>query len=99
MLVLGGVFPYAITRVCFALAPSMCTSRHINELAGKPPMCMPVPCFNVINGGVHAGNFLAFQVRTLRWGNGWEGVCERYLQVVLSKIFHFHPDPLEHDPI
>eukprot|EP00913_Durusdinium_trenchii_P035876 g33572.t1 len=35
--------------------------RHINELAGKPPMCMPVPCFNVINGGVHAGNYLAFQ--------------------------------------
>ena len=34
---------------------------HINELAGKPPMCMPVPCFNVINGGVHAGNYLAFQ--------------------------------------
>ena len=24
-------------------------------------MCMPVPCFKVINGGVHAGNYLAFQ--------------------------------------
>lgn len=35
--------------------------RHINDLAGKPKMIMPVPCFNVINGGVHAGNFLAFQ--------------------------------------
>jgi len=34
---------------------------HINELAGKPKMSMPVPCFNVINGGEHAGNFLAFQ--------------------------------------
>merc|ERR1712113_920654 len=35
--------------------------KHINEIAGKPKMSMPVPCFNVINGGVHAGNFLAFQ--------------------------------------
>jgi len=35
--------------------------KYINELAGKPKMSMPVPCFNVINGGVHAGNFLAFQ--------------------------------------
>eukprot|EP00438_Fugacium_kawagutii_P016735 Skav205934 [mRNA] locus=scaffold2739:113674:120305:- [translate_table: standard] len=40
---------------------SLYRPRHINELAGKPPMCMPVPCFNVINGGVHAGNYLAFQ--------------------------------------
>ena len=24
-------------------------------------MCLPVPCLNVINGGVHAGNALAFQ--------------------------------------
>merc|ERR1740122_909270 len=24
-------------------------------------MVMPVPCFNVINGGVHAGNYLPFQ--------------------------------------
>merc|ERR1712039_798485 len=35
--------------------------EYINELAGGPKMTMPVPCFNVINGGVHAGNFLAFQ--------------------------------------
>jgi len=34
---------------------------HINQLAGCPKMVMPVPCFNVINGGEHAGNFLAFQ--------------------------------------
>ena len=31
--------------------------------AGNPnPDTMPVPCFNVINGGEHAGNKLAFQV-------------------------------------
>jgi len=35
--------------------------RYINEIAGGPKMSMPVPCFNVINGGVHAGNYLAFQ--------------------------------------
>merc|ERR1712159_229982 len=36
--------------------------RHIAELAGNPnPTMLPVPCFNVINGGEHAGNKLAFQ--------------------------------------
>merc|ERR1712087_841398 len=35
--------------------------EYINKLAGGPKMTMPVPCFNVINGGVHAGNYLAFQ--------------------------------------
>merc|ERR1719238_53472 len=35
---------------------------HIAELAGNNgPMVLPVPCFNVINGGSHAGNKLAFQ--------------------------------------
>ena len=97
MLLQESVLP--LPRILLRVYGSMCTSRHINELAGKPPMCMPVPCFNVINGGVHAGNFLAFQVCTLRWGNGWEGVCERYPQVVVSMIFYFHPDTWEHDPI
>jgi len=36
--------------------------RHIAELAGNDKeMTLPVPCFNVINGGSHAGNKLAFQ--------------------------------------
>merc|ERR1712178_344648 len=36
--------------------------RHFADLAGnKGPMVLPVPCFNVINGGSHAGNKLAFQ--------------------------------------
>jgi enolase len=31
-------------------------------LAGiKAPYILPCPCFNVINGGSHAGNALAFQ--------------------------------------
>lgn len=36
--------------------------QHLAELAGvKPPYVLPVPCLNVINGGSHAGNKLAFQ--------------------------------------
>jgi len=36
--------------------------KHIAELAGNPgATVLPVPCFNVINGGSHAGNKLAFQ--------------------------------------
>ena len=35
--------------------------RHIAELAGTPEIILPVPAFNVINGGSHAGNKLAMQ--------------------------------------
>jgi len=36
--------------------------QHIAELAGsKLPFVLPVPAFNVINGGSHAGNKLAMQ--------------------------------------
>merc|ERR1719386_380910 len=36
--------------------------KHMAELAGNPGAnVLPVPCFNVINGGSHAGNKLAFQ--------------------------------------
>ncbi len=36
--------------------------RHFADLAGnKKELVMPVPSFNVINGGSHAGNALAFQ--------------------------------------
>merc|ERR1719243_351534 len=36
--------------------------KYIAEIAGNTgPMVLPVPCFNVINGGSHAGNKLAFQ--------------------------------------
>mmetsp|Transcript_10955 Transcript_10955/g.19796 ORF Transcript_10955/g.19796 Transcript_10955/m.19796 type:complete len:441 (-) Transcript_10955:1167-2489(-) len=35
--------------------------KHINDLAGGPKIIMPVPSFNVINGGSHAGNKLAMQ--------------------------------------
>ena len=36
--------------------------QHLAELAGKKDAyILPVPCFNVINGGSHAGNKLAMQ--------------------------------------
>lgn len=36
--------------------------QHLGELAGnKAPFVLPVPAFNVINGGSHAGNKLAMQ--------------------------------------
>jgi len=36
--------------------------KHYANIAGNSiPETMPVPCFNVINGGEHAGNKLAFQ--------------------------------------
>merc|ERR1719387_1636287 len=35
--------------------------KYIANLAGNDKLVLPVPCFNVINGGSHAGNKLAFQ--------------------------------------
>lgn len=35
--------------------------RHIADLAGNSDVILPVPAFNVINGGTHAGNKLAMQ--------------------------------------
>lgn len=35
--------------------------KHIADLAGNTKLILPVPSFNIINGGVHAGNALAFQ--------------------------------------
>jgi len=36
--------------------------QHIANLAGNKNLVLPVPAFNVINGGSHAGNKLAMQV-------------------------------------
>jgi enolase len=35
--------------------------KHIADLAGNTKLVLPVPAFNVINGGSHAGNKLAMQ--------------------------------------
>jgi enolase len=44
-----------------ALAKGVPLYRHFADLAGNSDLMMPVPCFNVINGGSHAGNKLPFQ--------------------------------------
>lgn len=36
--------------------------QHIADLAQNPKLVLPVPAFNIINGGSHAGNKLAMQV-------------------------------------
>ncbi|KAJ1568837.1 phosphopyruvate hydratase [Nowakowskiella sp. JEL0078] len=35
--------------------------RHLADLSGNTDLVLPVPAFNVINGGSHAGNKLAMQ--------------------------------------
>ncbi|KAL0021189.1 hypothetical protein WJX77_011086 [Trebouxia sp. C0004] len=35
--------------------------KHLAELAGNAKLILPVPSFNIINGGSHAGNALAMQ--------------------------------------
>jgi enolase len=46
-----------------AAAKNVPLYKHYADLAGntEEKFTMPVPCFNVINGGSHAGNKLAFQ--------------------------------------
>ena len=36
--------------------------KHLSDLAGNKKLILPVPAFNIINGGSHAGNALAMQV-------------------------------------
>merc|ERR1712190_276480 len=64
----GKIGANAILGVSMAAAKAAATAKgiplykHFAELAGNTgPMVLPVPCFNVINGGSHAGNKLAFQ--------------------------------------
>ncbi|KAD4385422.1 hypothetical protein E3N88_25590 [Mikania micrantha] len=42
-------------------AKSIPLYKHIQEISGTKELVMPVPAFNVINGGSHAGNNLAMQ--------------------------------------
>jgi enolase len=44
-----------------ALEENIPIYKHIANIAGVNEFVMPVPCFNVINGGVHAGNNLEIQ--------------------------------------
>lgn len=51
-----------LTPICFRGIQGVPLYQHFADLAGvKAPFILPCPCFNVINGGSHAGNSLAFQ--------------------------------------
>lgn len=57
----------AILGVSLAMSKAGATAKgvplyqHYADLAGNKDLVLPVPSFNVINGGSHAGNALAFQ--------------------------------------
>jgi len=64
----GALGANAILGVSIAVAEAGAAEKgvplyeHLANLAGvKPPYVLPCPAFNVINGGSHAGNKLAFQ--------------------------------------
>merc|ERR1719191_240498 len=44
-----------------AAAKGLPLYKYIAQLAGNSDLVLPVPAFNVINGGSHAGNQLAYQ--------------------------------------
>lgn len=58
----------AILGVSLAVAKAGAAKRgiplykHLADIAGNKDIILPVPAFNVINGGSHAGNKLAMQV-------------------------------------
>lgn len=41
--------------------------KHLADLSGNTNIILPVPAFNVINGGSHAGNKLAMQVPLVKF--------------------------------
>jgi enolase len=58
------VILYKITaadHISFVQLQGVPLYQHIAELGGKSSVVLPVPAFNVINGGSHAGNALAMQ--------------------------------------
>ena len=55
--------------------------QHIANLAGNPKIVLPVPAFNVINGGSHAGNKLAMQACSL-WFLFFEMLNSKLLHVL-----------------
>lgn len=64
----GNLGANAILGISIAVAEAAAAEKgvplyqHLADLAGvKPPYILPTPAFNVINGGSHAGNKLAFQ--------------------------------------
>lgn len=69
--------------------------KYIAQLAGTKELRLPVPCFNVINGGKHAGNVLPFQefmiapVKATSFSEGLRMGAEVYhaLKTILKKKY------------
>mmetsp|Transcript_8234 Transcript_8234/g.13456 ORF Transcript_8234/g.13456 Transcript_8234/m.13456 type:complete len:458 (-) Transcript_8234:178-1551(-) len=63
----GNIGANAILGVSLAVAKAGAAAKrvplyqHFADLGGNDKLVLPVPSFNVINGGSHAGNKLAFQ--------------------------------------
>ena len=55
--------PLVVSLAAWAAAASQQQPlfQHINTLAGKPQMRMPVPMMNILNGGEHADNNVDIQ--------------------------------------
>uniref|UniRef100_V5IFE2 Enolase n=1 Tax=Ixodes ricinus TaxID=34613 RepID=V5IFE2_IXORI len=60
--------------------------RHIADLAGNSKVILPVPAFNVINGGSHAGNKLAMQ-EFMILAHGGQQLLGGYAQWA-SEVYH-----------
>ena len=45
--------------------------QHLADLAGNKEVVLPVPSFNVINGGTHAGNALAVQACPISYASAF----------------------------
>ena len=69
--------------------------QYLAKLAGNTELRLPVPCFNVINGGKHAGNALPFQefmiapIKAATFSEAMRMGCEVYhsLKSILQKKY------------
>lgn len=62
---IGGNAILAISIACCKAAAAkrgLPVYRHIANLAGVNDIVLPVPIFNMVNGGAHAGNKMGLQV-------------------------------------
>ena len=58
---LGGNAILGVSIACARAAAASDNLKLYEYVAGDGPMVLPVPFFNIINGGMHAGNQLDFQ--------------------------------------
>jgi len=78
-----------------AEAKGMPLYKWVAQLAGNDKLVLPVPCFNVINGGSHAGNKLAFQeyfiiptgAKTFKHAMQIGSECYHNLKSIIKKKF------------